>query len=137
KFSVLTKILPACCILFACTSRSGDDAGQVRGLPVHRFDKELLTADTLNFAAAMQSLSEEYPAFFATHFGNVLRPAPDDTAGGYDHVRKLLSNPYIRKVMSDIDSVYPDMKSLGAGLGAALGRYREFFPQQALPEVYT
>ncbi|QEC51190.1 hypothetical protein FRZ59_01700 [Anseongella ginsenosidimutans] len=49
----------------------------------------------------------------------------------------MLSNPYIRAVAADIDSVYPSLEGLSADLAAAFGRYHEYFPGQPVPQVFT
>lgn len=136
KFSALTKILPLCGLLFSCAGGGGERPAGGDPLTIHRFEKDLFAVDTTRFAASMTELAEKYPAFFNTHFRNVFGTRPGDTAG-YLSLKKTLSNRYIRAVASDIDSVYPDLAQVSARLSEAFGRYRQAFPSEPVPAVFT
>src|SRR3546814_406528 len=144
KLSLLTKILPVCCVLFACVGPGDDSSPAGAPLEIHRFERALFAIDTTQFAASMQKLAERYPSFFNTHFRNIFGVIPGDTVqmlsgdpAPFRSIRKVVSNPYVRTVASDIDSVYPDLERVGASLSAAFARYGEFFPLEPVPAVFT
>lgn len=136
KFSRLAKILPVCCLFFACVRQGSETSRSSPPLEILRFEKELFDMDTTRFAASMQKLAKKYPSFFTTHFRNIFGVTPADTTP-YRSIRKMLSNPYVREVASDIDSVYPDLDRVGAGLTEAFARYKRFFPAEPIPAVFT
>ena len=136
KFNLLTKILPVCCILFACVREGSEAPSGQNAAPVHRLEKELFALDTMRVATSLQALYEKYPAFLSTHFRNVMGIDPADTLA-YTKVKELLTNPYIRTVASGIDSVYPSLDQFSEELFAAFGRYREDFPDTDVPAVFT
>src|SRR3546814_3510019 len=71
KLSLLTKILPVCCVLFACVGPGDDSSPAGAPLEIHRFERALFAIDTTQFAASMQKLAERYHSFFNTHFSNI------------------------------------------------------------------
>src|SRR3546814_3404255 len=79
KLSLLTKILPVCCVLFACVGPGDDSSPAGAPLEIHRFERALFAIDTTQFAASMQKLAERYPSFFNTHFRNIFGVIPGDT----------------------------------------------------------
>ncbi|HYH55612.1 MAG TPA: hypothetical protein VD772_03310 [Anseongella sp.] len=138
KFRVLTKILPLYCILLSSCGGGGSDgtADSPPPVEIYRFEKDFFALDTLQFNASLEALRGKAPLFFDTHFNNVFGIRPGDTSG-YAPLKAALTNPYVRAIASDIDSVYPGMENLGAALADAFQRYRADFPKEALPSVFT
>lgn len=138
KLRVLTKILPLCCVLFlSCARNKGDDSpGKAAPLEIHRFERALFGLDTMQFNASVQALRTHYPVFLDTHFRNVFGIRPGDTST-YGPLRAMLSNPYVRAVAADIDSVYPSLDKISSGLAEAFQRYGNDFPGKPVPAVFT
>lgn len=137
KFSVLTKILPLCVFLSACTGEKKESPpGEVPPLTIHRFERDLFSIDTTHFVPELSELARKYPDFASTHFQNVWGVNTQDSSS-LTQVKSLLANRFIEKVSQAIDSVYPSLETVEADLASAFARFEQDFPGIERPQVVT
>ncbi len=95
---------------------------------INRYEEALFSADTSRLASEVIDLTGTYSAF--------LGDTPADSVGILQ-LRQYINDPFIRQLYNKTRSVYPDLNMLESKLSKAFRYYSYYFPEQAIPRVYT
>ena len=95
---------------------------------IYRYEEALFSADTTRFATEIGHMMDTYAVFL----GN----APPDPEGIHQ-LLEYIRDPFIQELNRMIQSAYPDLQEQEFQLSEAFRYYSYYFPDQALPEVYT
>lgn len=103
---------------------------------VKRFEKDLFSADTLNFGNELTKIQQTYPEFSDIFFNQIMgtkdpRIAPE---GAENYIRGFVTNDGVRHLYDTTQIVYPDLEWFHKDLQKALRFYKYYFPDQPLPE---
>ncbi len=124
----------------ACQSGKGKDIPNVSDIPVtvefRRFDQDLFSLDTNNFAAGLAQLEAKCPEFSQVFFGQVLGSKDSTLApeGHERYVRGFVTHPAVRKLYDTCQVVFPNLKGIEEDFRQALRFYKYYFPTQAAPQ---
>ncbi|MBP6978335.1 MAG: hypothetical protein KBB71_08490 [Lentimicrobiaceae bacterium] len=97
-------------------------------LTIHRYEEALFSADTNRLASAIHDLMGTYAVFLGS--------APADSMGILQ-LRQYVRDPFIRQLYDETRSLYPDLKVQEQQLNEIFRYYSYYFPDQAIPQVYT
>jgi len=100
----------------------------VTKLKIHRYGKTLFELETNNFQNELKSIQDEFRLFLDADLNDSVNVMQ---LSGYVTDTQLVS--IYRKSME----VYPDLIKVETLLSDAFSRYHHFFPNTALPDVYT
>jgi hypothetical protein len=120
-------------VLFACDGGAGSFRVDISGVPdpgieIQRYGRDLFREDPDSIGSWLPELAEKYPFF--------LGEPPLDTLS-YIRIHEFVTDPFLRELASACDSVYPDTDMLEQELNLAWRYYRYYYPEAAVPEVYS
>jgi hypothetical protein len=95
---------------------------------IKRYEKALFSLDQKHLKQGMATLYSEYSFFLGNQWQdtmNILR------------IHNFLIDPNIRELYDLTVKNYPDVAFLETDLTAALGRYRQAYPEKPVPKVFT
>ena len=130
-------------LLQSCMEDKGKNIPDVShisvSLNVERFDQALFSLDTNAIASGMNDLNSKYPAFTKLYFENVMGvPVGKLTEAQFQEaVKGLISHPGIRAIYDTCQIVYGNLEAEKAALQEAFQFYKYYFPEQAVPTIYT
>lgn len=134
----------ACILIFAtCGKNNRPKPPDVSGIPVDvqivRFEQALMGADGENYTQTIDSIRKLYPEFFDLYSGSVLNiPLEDSAYNVYDTIYTyIINDKYMQRLNDSVQNAYPDMRDVEADVKKAFQYYKYYFPDSALPQVYT
>ncbi len=121
----------------ACLPDKGKNIPDVSGielnLNVQRFEKDLMSIDTLNLSAEKEVLLNKYPVFMKEVFLPKILPALQDT----NIMAAFIKSPGIQKLKDTCEIVFGDFGETKAELEEAFRFYKYYLPQRPVPKVVT
>lgn len=103
---------------------------------IQRFDKDLITLDTLNLKAGVQNLYSRYPDFLPVFCFNVLDTAHTDTAAVTNLMLEFLRDRTFAPVNKKTLEVFGDVTDIEKKVSEAYTYIHHYFPGVKLPEIY-
>lgn len=109
--------------------------GRDSGPEIVRFDRHLFALDPAS--PDIQSMEARDLAFFRLYVEGILRLGKADDPELSEFLALFLQDSIIREVYDSVASKYPDMELQEKEFSEAFHRYADYFPEKAVPEVYT
>jgi hypothetical protein len=106
------------------------DPADLPDVQVHikRYGKALFEIDTTRFAEGLKKIQPEFSYFLDADLS--------DTANIHQ-IYSFVADTQVRRLYRETMKIYPDLNNLEHELSDALARYKYFFPEKRIPEVYT
>jgi len=132
-------ILLLAILLWSC-SRNGssvDTSGIEVNLTIKRFEKDVFSIDPDSLHHEIPRLNAQYGGFFKLFGEGIIRigPMTDPKFEGY--LQSFLSDNMVNEGYQRVLKVFPDVENVEKALNGAFKRYRYYFPNGLIPEVYT
>lgn len=103
---------------------------------IHRFDKDLLSLDTTNMKAGVDSLYAHYHEFLPVFTSNIMDTTVTDTAAVSHLFYKFLTDTAFTKVNKKTMQTFADVSDIEKQVSDAYTYIHHYFPEVKLPEVY-
>ncbi len=103
---------------------------------IHRFDKDLLTIDTLHFNEGIDSLYHRYPEFLPIFTSEVLDTNYRDTVAVRNLFHKFLTDTAFMAVNKKTLKTFDDISDIQKKVSDAFTYIHYYFPEVKLPDVY-
>ena len=97
-------------------------------LKIHRYGKALFDLDTSNLQMELKSIQNEFRLFLGANLND---------AENVQQIHDFVSDTQLIFIYRKTMEVYPNLDDAEEELSDAFSRYRYFFPNNKLPEVYT
>lgn len=133
------KYFLAVCIsisIFSCQYKSNNNtkaAKQLEDINIQRFEQELFVCEN---SEDINQLFDKYP-FFAPFYTNQILALPGKQVDMQDNLSDFSRDSVIRGVYNLTDSIYGDLTDLEVDLKKAFYNYKETFPEERVPDLYT
>ncbi len=101
---------------------------QVPEVIIHRYDRALFRINEANLQAGLEAIKPEYRFFLGTNLSDPLKVA---------EMRTYLQNPRTRDFQKAVMANFSDVAPLERELTEAFRHYRYYFPEAAIPRVYS
>jgi len=132
----------SCCliILFGSCSHSNrfkiDTSKNRVEVKIHRFDKDLLSLDTTNMKAGLDTLYSKYHDFLPVFTANILDTAATDTAAVQNLFHQFLTNTTFKSVNKKTLQTFQDVSDIEKQVSDAYTYIHYYFPDVKLPDIY-
>ncbi|MDR3651412.1 MAG: hypothetical protein P4L34_00415 [Paludibacter sp.] len=139
KHVIIIYSLGLICLLGSCSSgnRFKIDTSKNRvEVKIHRFDKDLLSIDTTNMAAGIDSLYARYPDFLPVYTNEILDTTSSDTATVKHLFHEFLTDTLFSKVNQKEREIYSNVSDIEKKVSDAYTYIHYYFPRVKLPEIY-
>ena len=103
---------------------------------IKRFDKDLISLDTIEIQSGIERLYGKYPDFFPVFVANVLGVEPTDTILVSAFIKEFLTDSIFTAVNQMVLNTFDDMANAEKSISTAYTYIRHYFPDILLPEVY-
>lgn len=103
---------------------------------IKRFDKDIISLDTMNMQGEVERLYQEYPDFFPVFIANILDVEPADTALVADFIQQFLADTAFLSVNQTVLKQFDDIQSIERSISTAYSYIQYYFPGMTLPDVY-
>ncbi|MFM2395264.1 MAG: hypothetical protein RLZZ546_3247 [Bacteroidota bacterium] len=102
-----------------------------------RFDKILFEIDTLNFEKSIEKIKNQYPAFYALYFNQVLPLAADTSINFRKAVSLFNGNAQIQKLRDTTWQVIGNLNKYEQELNQSIKYLKYYMPEYKDPNIYT
>lgn len=133
-------LLIACCIFLVTSCKktrfqvnTTENRIEVK---IHRFDKDLLSIDTIQMDAGVDTLYKKYPEFLSMFTAEILDTAATDTPAIRNLFHKYLTDKTFTNVNKKALETFNDVTDIEQELSDAFTYIHHYFPEIKLPEVY-
>ena len=132
----------SCCliILFGSCSHSNrfkiDTSKNRVEVKIHRFDNDLLSLDTTNMKAGLDTLYSKYHDFLPVFTANILDTAATDTAAVQNLFHQFLTNTSFKSVNKKTLQTFQDVSDIEKQVSDAYTYIHFYFPDVKLPDIY-
>ena len=132
----------SCCliILFGSCSHSNrfkiDTSKNRVEVKIHRFDNDLLSLDTTNMKAGLDTLYSKYHDFLPVFTANILDTAATDTAAVQNLFHQFLTNTTFKSVNKKTLQTFQDVSDIEKQVSDAYTYIHFYFPDVKLPDIY-
>ncbi len=109
-------------------------------IPVHviRFEQDLFDKNSVNKPDHFYKLQERYGVFFNSFAQDILSISEDESAEAFQpSLSQFVAHPSIIQLKHEVDSVFPDLNDIEAGLSEAMTNYKAAFPKNRIPSFVT
>jgi hypothetical protein len=126
-------------LLFSCKSGHVENRPEVPEdknveVKILRFDKDIFTPEGETLKKELPGLTKKYPDFLP-RFGQMLNIGkPADSAFALD-LGHFTSDPEVRKVYTETEAAYKDLKDVEKTLSDAFTLYSYYFPERKVPQA--
>ena len=137
---VFLLFIPALLIGFTACRQNRlkvDVSGINVSVKIKRLDQDLFKVTPLNEDSLLPQIKKEYGNFFNLYNYRMIRLGNPEDIQYPDYLQKFLTDPMIQKAKAAVDSAYPDLSGLEGQLAEAFRHYKYYFPDKAVPKVYT
>ena len=106
-------------------------------MPIHRFDKDLYSVDTLHLKEGLNSLAQKYgEPYINLYFNKVMQLDKGDKAQMLQLTKIFLQDTSVRSVFRESLKQYADISDIQAKVTDAFKRIHYFFPEKKIPQLY-
>ena len=103
---------------------------------IQRFDKDLLSLDTKNKKAGVDTLYARYPIFLPIYISQILDTATTDTVAVSKLFVQFLNDTTFSKVNKKTMETFGDISDIQKSVSDAFTYIHYYFPEVTLPEIY-
>ena len=104
------------------------DKIEIEPTDVKRYEKALFAINPNNLKPGLKSIAADFPVFLGADL--------DDTLN-IIQLNQFVTNPLNQMLYDSVISIYPDLDFLGDELTQAFKRFRYYFPETTIPDVFT
>lgn len=97
-------------------------------IAIKRYEQALFGIEKTRLRNGMASLYPDYGFFLGNHWQDTMNML---------RIYNFLNDPNIRELYTLSEKKYPDIAFLGNELTDAFDRYRQYYPEKPIPEVFT
>jgi len=101
---------------------------QIEPVDVKRYEKSLFTIKPNNMKPGLKAIADEFPVFLGVDL--------DDTLN-IIQLSQFVTNPLNQALYDSTVSVYPDLDFLEKELSLSFKRFKYYFPETNIPDVFT
>lgn len=123
--------------LLSCTNSKPDLSSILVDASINRFDKDLFSIDTINIEEGLSALSQKYGKYWEMYNRGILGTGNPSSPGYSEYMKKFLCDKNIREVYDSCALVFADLSSEEKDLEKALKYMKYYFPNSAIPKIYT
>jgi gliding motility-associated lipoprotein GldB len=127
-------------VFAACTRRSMNDIDVSNidvNIKVKRLDKDLFEIDPANLNIEVPDLISKYGKFFELYNARVINLGNPHTPEYPDILVGFITDYTMNRVYEKSKEVFPNVNFLEDEIKDAFKRYKYFFPEKTIPEIYT
>jgi hypothetical protein len=137
RYSSIQILLIIFIFLVSCKSNFRvNTAGIKTDIKIMRLEKDLFTTDPAAIKNMLPSLKDKYDGFLK-YFGYVINIGEPADSAWADGLVRFCTDKFNNEVYSVTMQIYPDISNLEKELSEAFRHYRYYFPQKAIPRIYT
>lgn len=103
---------------------------------VHRFDQDLFSINTDKIDMEIPKLAQKYGNFFNLFTEGIIRIGKFDEPDFASYFMSFTTDNMVSKTYKDVQRVFPSTSKLDIELTNAFKRYRYYFPNSQIPQVY-
>lgn len=126
-------------LLVSC--KAGPHAIDLSGLnpeiQIMRLDEDLFSIDIDSVAKSVGDLREKYGEFFDIFNFMIVRLGNPAASAYPEYLKSFLTDFDMYNLSQEAREVFPDLGFLEAELNDAFSRYRYYFPEREVPNIYT
>jgi hypothetical protein len=104
---------------------------------ISRLEQSLFSIPIDSVAAAVPRLRLQYGELFDLYSQRIIAIGTIDDPQYPDRLAEFLTDANMRAAYRSVMAYYPDVTGLEKGLSKAFSQYHRYFPQRAIPSVYT
>lgn len=105
-------------------------------IKVQRFDKDLFSLNFDNIDEDLKRIEGKYGAFFHLFTEGVIGIGPSTEPGFADYLNSFITDNMVFETYKDVQKTFPNTDKLDETLTNAFKRYRYYFPDKTVPQVY-
>jgi hypothetical protein len=136
---IFISLLGLTIIFGSCTKRNRFEIDTTKNridVKIHRFDKDLLSLDTINMKAGVNSLYAHYPEFLPVFTSEIMNTASTDTVAVRNLFYKYLTDTAFTLTNKKTIQTFSDISGIEKQLSTAFTYIHHYFPEVRLPEIY-
>lgn len=141
KFNInLGLILVFFTLLAGCSTKNkfDIDVSSIKiNLNIQRFDKDLFGLNHDSIDEAIPKFNAQYGAFFEMYNNKIITIGSSNQRAYPDYLKGFLSDYTINEVNKKCTEIFPNVNDLQARLTDAFKHYKYYFPNKAIPSIYT
>ncbi len=125
--------------LLGCKHNKKVDVSDIQlNVKIERFDREFDAMRSKQYAQQAAYLKSKYGSFYDYYIKYLLQEQvnTNDTAY-FGLLRQIFSGRPYQDLKHDVDSAYPNMDKVEAGLTDAFKHVKYYYPNQEIPKIYT
>ena len=103
---------------------------------IQRFDKSLFSMDLENMDIEVERLEDEYPKFFSLFTEGILGIGNTDDPNFSSYLKSFISDETVSATYVQVNEVFNDIEWLDKDVTNAFKRYKYYFPNNLVPQVY-
>jgi len=126
-------------ILSACKSNNEDiDLSNVDvQFSISRFENDLFTLNPDSLKNSVPLLQKKYRSFFDLFGEKLIGIGPIDDPNFVNYLHSFISNQMVKKAYLKVSQEYSSFEVINSELENAFKRYHYYFPEKAIPAIYT
>lgn len=132
-------VLYSAVLITSCHSnKTTPDVSSIKvEVKVERFERDLFALDTLRPGASLKDLKTRYGSFFDLFAYQITSLGSRDSLLMQERFRQFVMDTNFRKVYSDVQAVFGDLRPIQEKLTKAFRYYKYYFPKNEVPQVLT
>lgn len=127
-------------VLFsACNSNKDNiDLNKINvKVDIQRFDKDLFSVNPDSIKSAIPQLSNKYGDFFNLFGEKIIGIGKVEDAEYSNYLMSFIADKMVTETYNKVQQVFPNLDALNAEFTNAFKRFHYYFPNNAIPKVYT
>ncbi len=145
-FVILCMISFTWFVVAGCGNKNDNPHPDISDIPeqevsILRLETMMSEANATNYKSVFAKIEAAHPEVFAAYYRNFWGLSVDDTTAEYDVYDSLFSNTLGNEWMSRLNDtiklVYAKMDDVEAEISTAYRYFKYYFPDSALPQLYT
>jgi len=110
---------------------------EIDPVPIIRFEKDLFSTAPESIESGYSELAKKYPNFSKLFTEGIIRIGKSDSTDFYRYLKMFITDTMVQKASRMVSKTFPSNASFEDEVRDAFARYATFFPQKAIPRVYT
>ncbi len=109
-------------------------------VPIHviRFEQDLFDKSAVTKPDHFYKMQEKYGVFYNSYAQDILSISEDESAEAFQpSLSQFIGHPSILQLKHEVDSVFPDVNEIEAGLSEAMTNYKAEFLENRIPSFVT
>lgn len=147
-FKKNAKLISLCIVAFVtitnCQKKKNNQSQKpleekLSDVQIIRFEQELFAIAPTDMEKGLPKLGDRYPDFYSIYIERVLGATANykEYSSYANLMSDFVTNPYVRGLYDTVQTHFPDLKPIEKELKVAFKRYKTFFPDSTLPQVYS